>query len=106
MSDKVKRANEVLDFDFDFAPVTNGSADDGGDYLETGETLASKTVTVSGATKDSDVLINTNTGVKVWISAGITGGECTITCEGVTSNTPPRTVVRSMTVKIVANSYH
>lgn len=93
------RVGENLDYTFDFAPKTNNTINDGKDYLETGETLVTKLVTVTGTTLDSDEFVNTNTGVKFWISP-IAGeeGEITVICECTTS-TSPRKVIRSMTIK-------
>ncbi|MDH3325153.1 MAG: hypothetical protein OEM38_00385 [Gammaproteobacteria bacterium] len=103
MADNDKRVSEVLDYDFDFAPVTNSTANDGGDYLDAGETLTSKVVTVTGATMDSDVFFNANTSVKVWVSSGAANTEAVIVCSCVTSG--GRTVTRATSIKIIADNY-
>lgn len=97
-----KRVTEVLDYTFDFAPKTNGAINSGKDYLESGETLLTKVVTVTGATKDSDEFVNTNTGVKFWLSAGTAETEAVALCVCTTSN--GRTVVRDMVIKIEPDS--
>jgi uncharacterized phiE125 gp8 family phage protein len=61
-----KNPAEVEDFLFDFT-----------DALQEGETIATRAVTVTGATKDSDAIVGvdpgTANGVRVWISDGTLG---------------------------------
>ena len=71
----VKAATSVLDYKFDWS-----------DWLDAGETISSKTVTVpTGLTKNSDALADTNTAVLVWLSGGTTGERYTVSCQIVTS---------------------
>ena len=95
---KLKDPNEVLDFKFDFASLTNGT---GGqtDYLESGETITSQTTTAeTGITVDSSSITDTNTSVTVWLSGGTVNTVYDITCNAVTSS--GRTVERTRNVKV------
>mgnify|MGYP003563657631 CR=1 FL=1 len=86
----VKDPNEVLDYKFDWD--TN--------YLETGETISSATVTVeSGITKDSDSITDSDRTVTVWLSGGTADNEYTVTCQIVTSLS--RTAERSMFIRVL-----
>ncbi len=94
----IKDPAEVLDYKFDFRSSTNGTGS--GDYLASGETISSHTVTAeTGITKDSDSATDTNTSVTVWLSGGTTGNEYDITCNIVTS--AGRTVERTMVIEVV-----
>jgi len=101
MQQFLKDPDAVLDFKFDFAPLTNGQEGANSDWLESGETIATHTVTVldTGITKDSDSITDSNTSVTVWLSAG-TIGKFRIECEIVTSS--GRTDQRTMTIKVVS----
>ena len=78
----------VLDFKFDWS-----------DWLATGETISTRTVTVStGITKDSDSITDTSTSVTVWLSGGTAGTSYTVTCQIVTSGS--RTDERSITISV------
>lgn len=86
-----------LDYVFDFKALTNGRGDS--DWLEVGETILTKTVTVdSGLTKESDTLTDTNTSITVWLSGGIAGQNYKVTAEIVTS--AGRTDKRTATVRV------
>ena len=86
----VKDPNEVLDYKFDWD--TN--------YLETGETISSATVTVeSGITKDSDAITDSDRTVTVWLSGGTANNEYTVTCQIVTSLS--RTAERSIFIRVL-----
>jgi len=77
-----KDPDAVLDYVFDWS-----------DWLETGETISSHTVTaLTGITKDSDA--ESSGLVTVWLSAGTAGKEYTVACEIVTSSlrTDERTI--------------
>ena len=88
----------VLDFKFDFAPLTNGQDGADSDWLESGETIATHTVTVdTGITKDSDSITDSNTSVTVWLSAPSAGEKYRVNCEIVTSAS--RTEQRSIMVQ-------
>lgn len=93
-----KDPDEVLDYLFDFAALTNGNGDE--DYLQSGETISSHTVeAATGITKDSSAAANANTSVKVWLSGGTEGNSYDVTCRIVTSL--GRTVDRTMTIVLV-----
>lgn len=95
---KTKDPNAVLDYKFDWKALTNGSG--ASNWLASGETISSRTVTVdSGLTKDSDSLTDTNTSVTVWLSGGTPGKKYKVACRIVTSagRTDERTLV--VTVK-------
>lgn len=95
-----KTADEVLDYKFDFAPLTNSRTDAESNYLESGETISSFTITEeTGITIDSSSLADTNTSVLVWVSGGTLNSNYDITCDAVTSNS--RTVERAMNIRIV-----
>lgn len=96
----VKDPDAVLDYVFDWAGVTNGSDNAKVDWLSSGETITTHTVTVSaGLTKDSDELINSNTSVRAWLSGGTAGIDYTVTCR-VTTN-QGRTDDRTITVSVL-----
>ena len=93
----IKDPDSVLDYKFDFAGLTNGNGDC--DWLESGETISSRTVTVSsGLTKDSDSITDTNTSVTVWLSGGTAGNVYTVACKVTTSL--GRTVERTITIRV------
>lgn len=62
----------VLDYKFDLAPLTNGRADGESDWLQSGETISSYTVTSSDVdlVVDSSSITDSGTSVTVWISGG------------------------------------
>ncbi len=92
-----KDPNSVLDYEFDWSALTNGSGSS--DWLSLGETISSATVVVSaGLTKDSDTLVNSNTGVRVFLSGGSIGIEYTVACLIVTSDA--RTDERTITIYV------
>ena len=89
----LKDPNAVLDYKFDWKALTNGNGDS--DWLASGETISTKTVTVdSGITKDSDALTDTNTSVTVWLSGGTAGVDYEVACKIATSasRTDERTI--------------
>ena len=92
----IKDPDAVLDYKFDWAASTNGNGDS--DWLASGETISSHTVTVStGLTKDSSSITDTNTSVTVWLSGGTADADYTVTCQIVTSAS--RTDERSITIQ-------
>ena len=82
----VKDPDAVLDYAFDWS-----------DWLATGETISSHTITVtSGITKDSD---SESSGVvTVWLSGGTAGEDYDVACKIVTSAS--RTDERTMTIRV------
>ena len=76
MTDKFKTyertTTAVLDYKFDLAPLTNGVTGAVSDYLQSGETISSYTVTSSDVDLviDSDSLADSNTSVVIWVSGG------------------------------------
>lgn len=94
-----KDPNAVLDFKFDWKPLTNGTPGGESDWLATGETISSKTITASsGITVDSSSLTDTNTSVTVWLSGGTAGATYTVACKIVTN--AGRTDERSIEIKV------
>ncbi len=95
----LKDPNAVLDYKFDWSPLTNGADGGTSDWLASGETISSRTVTVStGLAKDSDGLTDTNTSVTVWLSGGTDGVDYTVACKIVTSDS--RTDERTITIRV------
>lgn len=95
----VKDPDEVLDYVFDFAPLTNGRGDT--DWLASGETIASKTITAdTGITVDSSAITDSSTSVTVWLSGGTVGQRYKVSCRAVTTASTPRTVERSIVVTV------
>jgi hypothetical protein len=98
---QTKTPAAVLDYKVDFAAETNGRPGADGDWLESGDTISTRTVTVdSGITKDSDALADSDTAVVVWLSGGTAGSEYDCTVQVVTAN--GRTVERTFRIKVVA----
>ena len=92
-----KDPEAVLDYKFDFANTTNGG--DKPDWLESGETISTRTVTVdSGITKDSDSITDAGTSVTVWLSGGTAGQNYKVVCRIVTSAS--RTDERTMIIQV------
>ena len=81
----VKDPDAVLDYEFDWSQ-----------WLAVGETIASKTVTVTGVTLDSSP--NDDTSVVAWVSGGTVGTSATVACEITTS--AGRTDERSIKLRI------
>ena len=89
----LKDPDATLDYKFDWKALTNGNGSS--DWLDTDETISSKTVTVDdGITKESDALADTNTSVVVWLSGGTAGVDYEVACKIVTSasRTDERTI--------------
>lgn len=94
-----KDPSDVLDYKFDFAGLANAATDAYDNWLQTGETISTATLTVAtGLTKDSDSITDTNTSVTVWLSGGTDGTDYTVACKVVTS--APRTLERSIIVRV------
>lgn len=91
----IKDPDAVLDYVFDWKASTNGTGDS--DWLASGETISSHTVTVeTGLTKDSDS--ESDGQVTVWLSGGTAGEDYDVSCEIVTSDS--RTDERTVMVRV------
>lgn len=90
----------VLDYRFDWKPLTNAQDNAISDWLASTETISSHSVTAStGLTVDSSELASTNTAVIAWLSGGTAGRTYRVTCQIVTS--AGRTDERSITIQCV-----
>jgi len=97
----VKDPDAVLDFTFDFAPLTNGREGAGSDWLDTAnsEVISTHTITAeTGITVDSSSQTDTNTSVTVWLSGGTAGTTYTVACKIVTDAS--RTEERSIKIYV------
>jgi hypothetical protein len=84
----IKDPDAVLDYKWDWS-----------DWLDTGETISSHTIAaVTGITKDSSALTDTNTSVTAWYSGGTALTDYEVTCQIVTSDS--RTDERTITLKV------
>lgn len=80
----IKDPQAVLDYVFDWKASTNGTG--ASDWLATGETIASHTVTAdTGLTVDSSSLTDSDTSVTVWLSGGTVNTHYKVICHIVTS---------------------
>lgn len=94
----VKDPDAVLDYKFDWANTTNGGAES--DWLASGETIVTRTITAStGITVDSSSITDSNTSVTVWLSGGTVGATYDIACLVVTSAS--RTDERTVSVRVL-----
>lgn len=92
-----KDPDAVLDYRFDWAPLTNGRGRS--DWLASGETITSRTIVAeSGITVDSSSITDAGTSVTVWLSGGTAGVDYEVTCRVTTSES--RTDDRTMTVMV------
>lgn len=79
-----KDPNAVLDYKFDWKGKTNAGKDS--DWLTTGETIISHTVTAAaGLTVDSSLTTDDDTSVTAWLSGGTVGNRYSVTCHITTS---------------------
>ena len=93
----IKDPSAVLDYKFDWAALTNGNG--GSNWLASGETISSRTITAtSGITVDSSSITDTNTSVTVWLSGGTNGTQYSVNCLIVTTSS--RTDERTMTISV------
>jgi len=93
----IKDPDAVLDYKFDWAASTNGSGDT--DWLGSGETINSHTVTVdTGLTKDTSALTDSDTSVTVWLSGGTAGEDYDVAVKIVTSDS--RTDERTIEIQV------
>jgi|SRR5581483_1902706 hypothetical protein len=80
----VKDPDAVLDYKFDWAPLTHGSG--GSDWLAASEVITSFAVMAdSGITVNSSSATDANTSVTVWLSGGTDGSDYNVTCHITTS---------------------
>jgi hypothetical protein len=114
----IKDPDAVLDYKFDWAPLTNGVTGAASDWLDTddGEIIvATYDVTLGTAVRvdpacsttdastlviDSDSRTDTNTSVTVWLSAGTAGWDYPVICHIVTDNATPREDDRTVWIKV------
>jgi len=115
----IKDPDAVLDYKFDWAPLTNGVTGAESDWLDTddGEIIdATYDVTIGTAVKvdpsagedavattltiDSDSRTDTNTSVTVWLSGGNAGWDYPVICHIETDNAPVREDDRTMWIKV------
>jgi len=95
-----KRPNEVKQFTFDFAPLTNGRSGAKSDLLASGETISDSTVTGdTGITVDSYGQTDSNTSVTTMLSSGTVNNSYTITCTITTSS--GQTLIREQEIQVV-----
>ncbi len=93
----VKDPAAVLDFTLDLAGATNSTGPS--DWLASGETISSATVTAdSGLTVDSSGLTKSNTAVTAWVSGGTDGEDYNLVFQVETSDS--RTDERTMRIKV------
>ena len=94
----LKDPDAVLDYKFDWKAETNGSGNS--DWLVTGETIASHTITAAaGITVNSSSETDTDTSVTVWLSGGSAGTKYSVACKIVTTDS--RTDERTITIQVV-----
>lgn len=94
-----KDPDAVLDFKFDFAPLTNDVPNAESDYLVKDETISSITITAAtGITVDSSSITDDATSATVWLSGGTAGTTYSVNCEIVTSDS--RTDQRTAYIKV------
>lgn len=83
-----KDPNDIIDYLVDWS-----------DWLSDGDTIASSTwIVPAGITKDSDTFTNTTT--TIWLSGGTAGQSYSLTNRIVTSNNPPRTKDKTITIRV------
>lgn len=93
-----KDPGDILDYRFDFAPETNGSAAIG-DWLADAETIVDYTVTApDGLTLDSSSITDAGKSVTAWFSGGAANADYQPLCHITTS--AGREVERSMSIKV------
>jgi len=83
-----KDPDAVLDYYFDWRAQTNQNDAEKTNWLATGETVSTYTVTTSSTylVKDSDDLQNSDTVVVAWLSGGVAGETYYVTCHIVTTD--------------------
>jgi len=97
LQNPLKDPSAVLDYVFDWKPLTHGVLGATSDWLATGETISSYTVTAeTGLTKDSDSQADGK--VTVWLSGGTANEEYRVSCLITTS--AARTDERSVMIQV------
>lgn len=80
-----KDPDAVLEYKFDWKALTNLTGNT--DWLESGETISSITITAdTGITVDSSSITDSNTSVTIWLSGGSDGVSYNVACKIVTSS--------------------
>ena len=87
LADKDQTVTADLDYVLDFAGLRNARTGATGNYLVTGETIASYTVTASdaGITIYDTALTDTSSSITLWLSGGVVGVWYSIVTHIVTS---------------------
>lgn len=82
-----KHSAAKKDYYFDWRALTNGRSDEAtSDWLEEGETIASKTVVAEeGIIFEDDELIDDASAIRLWVSGGTAGRNYRITATVTTS---------------------
>ena len=97
LTEFVKDPQAVLDYKFDFKPLTHVVYGAASDYLATAETIVSAVVTgETGITIDSSSITDSSTSVTAWISGGTVGESYKVTCHihtSVGSRVDDRTII-------------
>lgn len=101
MKTYLKDPDETLDYKFDFAPSTNGTGNS--DWLGSGETIATKTVSTDspGLTVVNSTITDSSTSVTVWVSGGTAGNTYKVACKITTNNSPNRIAERTILIKVI-----
>ena len=97
----LKDPDDTLDYKFDYAALTNGTGDT--DWLGSGETIASATITVDspGPTVEKSSITDSSTSVTVWVSGGTAGKTYKLACKITTNNSPVRIAERTIALKVI-----
>lgn len=96
MEKVTKDPQAVLDYTFDWRAYTNGTGKT--DWLATGETINTKTITATtGITVNSSALSDSDTSVTVWLSGGTADRDYVVGCKITTDG--GRTDKRSIIVQ-------
>ena len=94
-----KDPDAVLDFKFDWAPLTNSVTGATSDWLASGETISTITITAdTGITVDSSSITDTNTSATCWLSGGTDMTTYSVSCKITTSAS--RTDERTMRIQV------
>lgn len=94
--------DDLLDYVFDFAALTNGTGSN--DWLESGETITLHTVTPDpvGVTVNSSSITDAGTSVTAWLTGGTSGTTYSITCHITTSE--GREVDQTISILVVSTT--
>ena len=94
----LKDPSAVLDWAFDWKPLTHGAPGATSDWLATGETIANHTITADTGLK-VDSSAENNGKITVWLSGGTAGQNYKVACKITTS--AGRTDERTIWIKVV-----